>query len=84
MPRLGIATMEELKCNMLRLIRDSNQPKYKILAGGLWRAVCGSGSNTERAEPSNSSGISGAVNRYLLAGRGNRRTYTGMVVLFAT
>ena len=26
-PRLGIVTMETLKCNMLRCIKDSNKPK---------------------------------------------------------
>ncbi|KAL4240298.1 hypothetical protein ACF0H5_001091 [Mactra antiquata] len=40
-PRLGIHTMEDLKTNLLKTIHDSDSPKYKLLASGVWQIICG-------------------------------------------
>ncbi|ELU06110.1 hypothetical protein CAPTEDRAFT_162985 [Capitella teleta] len=40
-PRLGMITMEKLKVQILKCVRDSQVPKYRILAGGVWYTFCG-------------------------------------------
>ncbi|KAK3090708.1 hypothetical protein FSP39_013912 [Pinctada imbricata] len=40
-PRLGLTSMEDLKFKVYRAIRDTNLPKYRILAGGVWQLICG-------------------------------------------
>jgi len=40
-PRMGLVNFERLKLHMIQVIRDSNEPKYRILASGFWRALFG-------------------------------------------
>ncbi|XP_060599676.1 diacylglycerol lipase-beta-like isoform X2 [Ruditapes philippinarum] len=50
-PRLGIHTMEDLKTRLLQAITDSDSPKYKLLAHGVWQLICGLNKD-EAEEPS--------------------------------
>ncbi|GAB6027250.1 hypothetical protein CHUAL_001535 [Chamberlinius hualienensis] len=36
-PRLGIATMENLKSSLIDVLCSCDKPKYKVLASGLWK-----------------------------------------------
>ncbi|KAK6187867.1 hypothetical protein SNE40_005799 [Patella caerulea] len=39
-PRLGMPTMNKLKCQILKALAECRHPKYRILAGGCFRQFC--------------------------------------------
>ncbi|CAH1794988.1 unnamed protein product [Owenia fusiformis] len=39
-PRLGIVTMEKLKVKVLKIIKDCNKPKHKIMTGACTNVIC--------------------------------------------
>ncbi|KAI8506667.1 hypothetical protein Bbelb_160940 [Branchiostoma belcheri] len=62
-PRLGISTMEDLKSKLITAINSSDQPKYKILVGGVWYTLCGS---ADQATPSSTTASSPNLSQPLL------------------
>lgn len=76
-PRLGLATIQKLKEKMISLAWQSNQPKYRILAGSFSRSIFSCFGSSADGDDEDFDHEAGVVSEPLLrASSARTRTYT--------